>query len=83
MKADKIKSLTDYLSDEKVTSELCEIYNERITGDRAVATIKTVSYPNSVDIVFVKENGEWKLTTDSPTFQSVKPSNSNVGTKAK
>jgi hypothetical protein len=83
MKAEKIKSLTDFLSDDKVTENLCEISNERITGDRAVATIKTESYPNGIDIVFIKESGDWKMTNDSPTFKTVSPSNSNTAPKAK
>jgi hypothetical protein len=77
MKAEKIKTLTEFLKDDRVSDKLCEISNEKITGDRATALIKYDSYPNGVEVVFVKENGEWKMTNESPTFQSVKQSNSN------
>jgi hypothetical protein len=82
MKADKIKTLAEFLKDDRVSDKLCDISNEKINGDRATALIKYDSYPNGVEVVFVKENGEWKMTNQSPTFQSVKPSNSNT-TKAK
>jgi hypothetical protein len=78
MKKEKIKSLTKFLDVDKVTDKLCEITNEKITGDRAIARIKYDSYPNGIDVVFVKENGEWKMTDESPTFQAVKPSNTNT-----
>ena len=64
MKADGIKSLTEYLSTDQVSNELCEVSNERITGDRAIGKIKSKGYPNGIDVVFVKEGGEWKLTVD-------------------
>ncbi len=72
MKEDKIKSLLKFLETEKVTDKLCEIRNEKITGDKAVANIRYDSYPNGLDVVFVKEDGEWKMTNISPTFDSVK-----------
>src|SRR5206468_7036376 len=59
MKEEKIKSLTKFLEIDRVTDKLCEISNERITGDRAVAHIRYDSYPNGIDVVFIKENGEW------------------------
>ena len=64
MKADGIKTLTEYLSTDQVSNELCEVANERITGDRAIGNIKSKGYPNGMDVVFVKEGGEWKLTVD-------------------
>jgi len=82
MKKDKVKTLVQFLDVDKVSPKLCEINNEKITGDRAVAKIKYDSYPNGIDVVFVKENGEWKMTDESPTFDTVKSSNSNT-TKAK
>lgn len=64
MKADGIKTLTEYLSTDQVSNEMCEVTNERITGDRAIGNIKSKGYPNGMDVVFVKEGGEWKLTVD-------------------
>lgn len=66
MKADGIKSLVDFLSDDKASNELCEARNEKITGDTATAEVKTLGYPNGILVVFVKENGEWKLTNRRP-----------------
>lgn len=68
MKADGVKSLTEYLSTDQVSNDLCEVTNERISGDRAVGKIKSKGYPNGIDVVFVKEGGEWKLTNEDPAF---------------
>lgn len=66
MKADGVKTLSDYLSDDKASNELCEVRNEKFTGDTATAEVKTLGYPNGITAVFVKENGEWKLTNRLP-----------------
>lgn len=66
MRADGIKSLAEFLSDDQASNELCEVRNEQITGDTAVAEVRTKGYPNGVEIVFVKENGEWKMTNRRP-----------------
>ncbi|MFM9903392.1 MAG: nuclear transport factor 2 family protein [Pyrinomonadaceae bacterium] len=68
MKEDKIKSLTKFLEDDAVSDKLCEVRNEVVTGDSAVAEIRADSYPNGIKIVFVKENGEWKMTNRSPAL---------------
>jgi hypothetical protein len=78
MKEDKIKSLVTFLEDEKVSEKLCQVKNERITGDTAVAKIFIDSYPNGLDVYFEKENGEWKMTNKSPTFEANKQANSNT-----
>ena len=75
MKEEKIKSLTKFLEIDKVSDKLCEVSNEKITGDRAVAKIRYDSYPNGIEVVFIKENGDWKMTDESPTFKAVPPSN--------
>src|SRR5438105_6342575 len=63
MKAEKAKSLIKYLEDlDRVSGSPCEVTNEKITGDTAVAKIRSNRYPNGIDVIFVKENGEWKLT---------------------
>ena len=67
MKEEGYTSLAEYLaSTDVVTNDLCEVTNENIDGDSAVATIKAKSYPNGIRVVFVKEGGEWKLTNRSP-----------------
>lgn len=73
MKEEKAKSLITFLeSTDRVSGTPCEVANEKITGDTAVGTIKSDKYPNGIDIVFVKEGGDWKMTTKSPIFDSVK-----------
>ncbi len=67
MKADFIKTLVEYLSDDQVSNELCEVRNEQITGETAVAEIRTQGYPNGIKVVFAKEGGEWKLTNKRPS----------------
>lgn len=74
MKDEKVTSLVKFLEDEKVTAKLCEISNEVITGDKAVALIMYDSYPKGLKVQFVKENGEWKMTTQAPDFDAIKPS---------
>jgi len=71
MKAAKEKNLLKFLSTDKVSGTPCEVRNERITGDTAIATIVSNKYPNGIQVVFVKENGEWKLTTKSPAIDAV------------
>ena len=68
MKTEKIKSLLKYLEDDAVSGKICEVRNEIITGDKAIAEIRADSYPNGIKIEFVKENGEWKMTNKSPTL---------------
>lgn len=65
MKEDKIKTLTEFLESE-MPGKLCEVRNEQVTGDTAIAEIRTDPYPNGIKVIFVKENGEWKLTNKSP-----------------
>lgn len=64
MKDDGVKKLSEYV--DKVTNEVCEVSNERLKGDKGVAKVKTVSYPNGFEILFVKENGEWKMSNLDP-----------------
>lgn len=66
MKDNNIKTLVDYLKDDKVTNEVCEVSNERIKGDKAVGRVKTISYPNGFEVLFVKEGGEWKMSNIAP-----------------
>ena len=72
MKEEKSKTLIDFLKSDKITGKVCDASNEQITGDRAVVRFKAEKYPTGVDFVFVKENGEWKLTDEIPDFDAVK-----------
>jgi hypothetical protein len=72
MKAEGSKSLVDYLSTDRASTKLCTIRNEVITGDTAIAEVKTESMPNGAKIVFVKEGNEWKITNRSPSLDAVK-----------
>ena len=72
MKEEGSKTLVEYLSTDQVTTALCEIRNEVITGDTAVAEVKTAGMPNGAKVVFVKEGSEWKLTNRSPSLDAVK-----------
>jgi hypothetical protein len=76
MKAEGSQTLAQYLSVDQVTTALCEIRNEVITGDRAVAEVKTAGMPNGAKVVFVKEGNDWKLTNESPEIDAVKQNTS-------
>ena len=77
MKLEKIKSLMKYLEEDKVSGSLCEVVNEKVEGERAVARVRTEKYPNGIRVVFVKEGGEWKMTTQSPDLNLKKATNAN------
>jgi len=80
MKVDKAKNLLKYLeATDKVSGTPCDVTNEKITGDNAVATIHSDKYPRGIQVVFVKEGGEWKMTNKSPAIDSMK-STSNANT---
>lgn len=72
MKEEKAKNLIDFLKSDKIAGKVCEASNETITGDRAVVSFKAEKYPTGIKLVFVKENGEWKLTDEMPDFDAVK-----------
>lgn len=80
MKEENEKSLVKFLEVDQVSNKLCEIRNEKIEGDSAVAEVKTEGTPNGFKVKFVKENGEWKLTNESPEIKSVKEAASNSNT---
>lgn len=62
MKEDGITSLIEYLSADDVTNEPCEARNEVINDDTASAEAHLKFAPQGIRLVFVKKNGEWKLT---------------------
>ena len=81
MKAENEKSLVKYLEADQVSNKLCEVRNEKIEGDTGIAEITTEGAPNGFKVKFVKENGDWKLTTESPEIPAKTNSgvNSNSG----
>ncbi len=62
MKEDKIDSLIEFLSSDEVTNEPCDARNEVIKGDTATAEARLKFAPQGIRLVFVRENGEWKMT---------------------
>lgn len=82
MKDEKAKSLMKFLEVDKVSGTPCEVSNEKITGDKAMGTIRSNKYPRGLTIEFVKENGEWKMTNRSPAISSM-PSNASNADAAK
>lgn len=78
MKDEKKTSLSAFITElEPVPDRPFEVRNEQIQGDSAIAEMRGGSYPNGIKIKFVRENGEWKMTNESPEIQSVKQSASN------
>ena len=78
MKAEKKTSLSAFITEiEPVPDRPFEVRNEQIQGDTAFAEMRGGSYPNGIKIKFVRENGEWKMTNESPEIQSVKQSAAN------
>lgn len=63
---DEGKTVIEYLSNEDVGTKPCATRNEQISGNTAIAEMTTESYPNGIKLKFVKENGEWKMTNESP-----------------
>lgn len=80
MKETGEKTLVEFLSTDNVTSALCEIRNEVINGNEAVAELKTAAIPNGAPVVFVKEGNDWKLTNRSPALEAVKQTADKPGT---
>jgi hypothetical protein len=72
MKEDGITSLVEHLSIDDVTNEPCEARNEVINGDTATAEAHLKFAPQGIRLVFVKENGEWKMTNRLDTEASKK-----------
>lgn len=71
MKTDEIPTLVEFIyTTETVPDRPFEVRNEQIQGDTAVALIRGGSYPNGISRIFVRENGEWKMTNDTPELKS-------------
>ncbi|MCY7376206.1 MAG: hypothetical protein LH472_09580 [Pyrinomonadaceae bacterium] len=81
MKEEKQTSLAKFITDlEPAPDKPFEVRNETVAGDVIVAEVRGGSYPNGIRIKFVKENGEWKMTQESP---DVKTADKPVSNSAK
>ena len=66
-KDDGKSSVAEFLNSiEDVGTKPCGTRNEQINGNTAIAEVTTESMPNGARIKFVKENGDWKMTNESP-----------------
>ena len=78
MKSEKETSLAKFITDlEPAPDKPFELRNEQIQGDSAVAEMRGGSFPNGISIKFVKENGEWKMTNESPDVKNLDKTPSN------
>lgn len=76
MKEEGETSLSKFITDlEPVSDKPFEVRNETANGDEIIAEVRGGSYPNGIKMKFVKENGEWKKTNESP---EIKMSNANT-----
>jgi hypothetical protein len=72
MKKEKKTGLASYIAEYELgTGNAMEARNEKIDGDKAVAEVRGGAYANWTPFIFIKENGAWKYTGDSPELQSV------------
>jgi hypothetical protein len=79
MKEEKKTSLTAFLTDlEPAPEKAFEVRNEKIEGDAGTAELKGGSYGVWTPFKFVRENGAWKITNQSPDFDAVKKSASDA-----
>jgi hypothetical protein len=79
MKAAKQTSLIAFLTENDVIPDKpMEVRNEKIEGNTGVAELKGGSYGVWTPFKFVRENGEWKITNQSPDLDNVnKPASSS------
>ncbi len=72
MKKEKKAGLAAYIAEYELgTGNAMEARNEKIEGDKAIAEVRGGAYANWTPFIFIKENGTWKYTGDSPELQSV------------
>jgi hypothetical protein len=72
MKEEKKTNMAAFLAEtDKIPEKPIEVRNEKIQGDKGVAEIRGGSYPNWTPLAFVKEDGKWKLTNESPAIENV------------
>ena len=75
MKADKKTGLAAYAAElDRVPETVIEVRNEKIEGDKGMAELKGGAYVNWSALGFVKEDGKWKMSNESPEIEGVKSS---------
>jgi hypothetical protein len=74
MKSEKKKSLIEYVAEMENIETPYQVRNEKIEGNKAVAEIKGGNYIVWTKFLFVKENGEWKITDRSPEIENIQTS---------
>lgn len=72
MRKERIRSLLEYLEMDRPSPLTCSARDEVLEGDTGFATLIYNKYPNGIEIMFVKENGAWKLTNKSPALEKLR-----------
>lgn len=72
MKEDGVTDFVAFVGEYEKMTPAVVVRNEQITGDRAIAELKGGTYTNWTPFYFVKENGKWKLTGQSPDTDSLR-----------
>lgn len=67
-KAEGAKSVAAFLNESEPVGNKCSVINEQISGNAAIATVTTQTYPRGIPLKFVKEGNEWKMTTQTTEF---------------
>ncbi|MGI8668592.1 MAG: DUF2950 family protein [Aridibacter sp.] len=67
-KAEGSSSVAAFLNDSEPVGKKCSVINEQISNNRAVARVTTETYPKGIELKFVKEGNDWKMTTQSTEF---------------
>jgi hypothetical protein len=75
MKAENKAGLAAFASElDRVPEKDIEVRNEKIDGDKGTAELKGGAYVNWSLLGFVKEDGKWKMSNESPEIEGVKSS---------
>jgi hypothetical protein len=73
MKDEKKTGLAAYAAELDRQGDI-QVRNEKIEGDKGVAELKGGAYADWTKLGFVKEDGKWKMSNESPEINAVKPS---------
>ena len=75
MKVEKKTGLAAYAAElDRIPEKDIEVRNEKIDGDKGTAELKGGAYVGWSAIGFVKEDGKWKMSDESPEIEGVKSS---------
>lgn len=75
MKAEKKTGLAAYAAESDIQPvNGIEVRNEKIEGDKGTAELKGGTYVSWIAVGFVKEDGKWKMSNESPEIEGVKSS---------